>query len=149
MIVVKIPDRYEAAGRRLANAIKKMKLIRIFFFLSLLGCSSNENKINVNKIIVSHPVHSNRYTPLLGKWIKVLKAGVRTIEIKDSTTVLVYTISNNNETSDTLRGTLTIMPRSYISIDFPTWRFYYRWVKDTLIQEDEQGEQERYIKRNL
>ena len=123
----------------------------MFFLVSLLGCSSNDNKISPNKVIDSTSIQSNIYTPLLGKWIKVLNKGYRVLEIKDSTSVIVYN-AIDNKNSDTLQGTLSIEPYSQItniSIDFPTWRFYYRWIKDTLIQVDEQGEQERYIKKKF
>ncbi|MEO5500055.1 MAG: hypothetical protein ABIR31_01320 [Ginsengibacter sp.] len=128
-----------------------MKFIVTIFLISLLGCSSNDNKIGRNKIIDSTSFHLNRYKPLLGKWLKVFKNGYRVLEIKDSTSVLIYNMFNK-KSSDTLLGTLSIEPNTqipYISIEFPTWRFYYRWVKDTLIQEDEMGEQERYIKKNF
>ena len=125
-----------------------MKIIAIAFFLLVLGCSSNEN-IQIGPLTDSSTKITNPYTPLLGKWSKALKTGERIIEIKDSTNVLVYNISTNQEISDTLLGTLSMMPNSYISIHFPTWRFYYRWEVDTLIQKDEQGEQERYVKKSF
>ena len=134
------------------------KLTIAYFFLTILACSCNnqptENKtISKNKSIEQD---TTIFKGLHGTWVRQNKYGFTLIEIKDTSNVLYYQVSDRQADADTIKSdrfwyykskaTMGYWDKNAIWISTDKFRFDYKLNGDTLIEFDKMGDQGSFIK---
>lgn len=134
------------------------KLAIAYFCLTILACSCNnqptENKtISKNKSIEQD---TTIFKGLHGTWVRQNKYGFTLIEIKDTSNVLYYQVSDRQADADTIKSdrfwyykskaTMGYWDKNAIWIQTQKFRFDYRLQGDTLIEFDKMGDQGKFIR---
>ena len=129
-----------------------------FFCLTILACSCNnqptENKtIGKNKSIEQD---TTVFKGLHGTWFRQNKYGFTLIEIKDTSNVLYYQVSDRQADVDTIKpdrfgyykskANMGYRNKNSIWIQTQKFRFDYKLQGDTLIEYDKMGDQGIFIK---
>ncbi|MBX7154299.1 MAG: hypothetical protein K1X91_05015 [Bacteriodetes bacterium] len=129
-----------------------------FFCLTILACSCN-NQPTKNKVISKNkPIGQDTtiFKGLHGTWFRQNKYGFTLIEIKDTSNVLYYQVSDRQADFDNIKSdrfwyykSKAIMgysDKNAIWISTDKFRFDYKLKGDTLIEFDKMGDQGIFIK---
>ena len=135
-----------------------IKLAVAFFCLTILACSCNNQP--TENIVISKNKSIEQDTTIFkglhGTWSRQNKYGFTLIEIKDTSNVLYYQVSDRQADVDTIKpdrfwyykskATMGYWDKNAIWIQTQKFRFDYKLQGDTLIEFDKMGDQGMFIK---